>query len=42
MREKNLNELGLHIIRFTDSEIFNQIDNVVEKIRNYLESKDSP
>jgi very-short-patch-repair endonuclease len=35
-KEKRLNELGIHVLRFPDSDVFNDIDNVLREIENYV------
>lgn len=40
IRDNVMIELGLHVIRFSDNEVFNNIDNVIDKITSYLNSKD--
>ena len=40
IRDKDMLELGLHVIRFSDTEIFHNINNVISNIRTYIDSKD--
>ena len=35
-REEIIRELGLHVIRFTNEEVFSQPENVVKVMENYL------
>ncbi|WP_020531603.1 endonuclease domain-containing protein [Flexithrix dorotheae] len=35
-KEEKLNSLGVHILRFEDDEVMNDIDNVLSTIENYI------
>jgi len=35
-KEKRLNELGVHVLRFPDSDVFNDIGNVLREIEAYI------
>ena len=36
LREKELEKLGYHIIRFSNEEVLNDIENVLEQIEHYF------
>ncbi|MCR5180262.1 MAG: endonuclease domain-containing protein [Bacteroidaceae bacterium] len=36
VREKNLEDMGYHIMRFTNEEVLFDIDNVLDQIENYF------
>lgn len=36
MKTKRLNELGVHVLRFSDHQIMNDIDNVLRAIEDYI------
>ena len=36
VKEKRLNELGIHVLRFQDSEVFNDVENVLRAIEAYI------
>ena len=35
-KEQRLSELGIHILRFSDQEVFNEMENVRRKILEYI------
>ena len=35
-KEKRLNELGIHVLRFQDRDVFNDMDNVLRVIEQYI------
>ena len=35
-KEKRLNELGIHVLRFPDSDVFNDVENVLRAIEAYI------
>lgn len=35
-KEQRLNELGITVLRFPDSEVFNDLDNVLRTIEHYI------
>lgn len=35
-KEKRLYEMGLHVLRFQDSDVFNDIDNVLRVIEHFI------
>ncbi len=37
-KEKKLNQLGINVIRFQDSEVLHRIDNVIAVIQAYIEN----
>jgi very-short-patch-repair endonuclease len=37
VKQKKLNELGIHILRFDDREVMDDIDNVLRTIEGYIE-----
>ena len=37
MREKALEEMGYHVIRFTNEEVLNDTDIIIEQIMNYFD-----
>lgn len=40
-KEKKLNQLGINVIRFQDSEVLHRIDNVIAVIQAYIENVES-
>ena len=36
VREKNLEQMGFHVMRFTNEEVLYDIDNVITQIENYF------
>ncbi len=38
-KEKRLNKLGVQLLRFQDSEVMNDIENVLRAIEQYIETK---
>ena len=38
VKEQRMRELGIHVLRFTDSEVLNDIDNVIREIEQFAES----
>jgi len=36
VKEKRLNKLGIHVLRIPDSDMFNDIDNVLREIEAYI------
>jgi uncharacterized protein DUF559 len=39
VRQKNLEDLGLIVIRFTNEDVRNKIKNVLEKINEFIKAK---
>lgn len=39
IRQKNLEKLGLIVFRFTNEDVRNKIENVLEKINEFIKSK---
>lgn len=37
IKEKRMNELGITLLRFTDEEVFEELDRVVEIIKDFIE-----
>lgn len=37
IKEKRLNEFGITVLRFPDSEVFNEIENVLRVIEGYID-----
>ncbi|MCD4695224.1 MAG: endonuclease domain-containing protein [Bacteroidales bacterium] len=35
-KEKKLNELGIHVLRFPDSDVYEDIENVLREIEGYI------
>jgi very-short-patch-repair endonuclease len=35
-KEKKPNELGIHVLRFPDSDVFKDVDNILRKIEAYI------
>ena len=42
LRDKNLNKLGYTVLRFAESDIINDLDNVILALEYYLKNKQSP
>ncbi len=40
LRDEYLGLLGMHVIRFTNEQVLNDLDRVIEKILNFFESVD--
>lgn len=36
MKEKRLNELGIHVLRFQDEEVYNDVENVLRVIEAFI------
>jgi len=36
-KEKRLNELGIHVLRFSNEEVMNDIENVIRVIESYMD-----
>ncbi len=36
IKKKRLNELGIHVLRFPDSDVFNDVKNVLRAIEVYI------
>jgi very-short-patch-repair endonuclease len=39
IRQKNLEKLGLIVFRFTNEDVRNKIENVLEKINEFIKSE---
>jgi len=37
IKEQAIRELGVHVLRFSDKQVFNAIDNVMRAIMGYIE-----
>jgi very-short-patch-repair endonuclease len=37
LKEKQLNKLGINVLRFTDSDVMENIEGVLSAIQNYIE-----
>jgi imidazole glycerol-phosphate synthase subunit HisF len=40
-REFELKEFGINILRFSNEDVFNRIDDVLDKINEYIKSRDA-
>ena len=41
IKERNLNELGIHVLRFNDEEVMHDIENVIRVIEQYMNEFES-
>lgn len=41
IKERNLNELGIHVLRFNDEEVMHDIENVIRVIEQYMDEVES-